>query len=210
MSKILCILAGGQSKRFGRSKLDVLVEGMPILLWFKEHYAAVEFDAYWLSMAPSQTLPAGADAYDKIIHDEQTHQGPLNGIAAAVNAAEDGDALVMLPVDMPLVNPELLGVLFNCLNLSTEQAGVMLKWALGEKSGTTEPFPSIWRAGVANDILKKAIGQGKGGPSQIIDSPAFGKTFLHFEEDEVQFRNFNRQSDLKPLGELLGKPLTVK
>ena len=209
MKKILCILAGGQSKRFGRSKLTVAVRGMPILNWLKEQHATLEPDAYWLSLAPGQTLPPGADAYDRIIYDDQTHQGPLHGIASLLNAAEPGDALIMLPADMPLVKTELLGVLFNCLSLSDQQAGIMLKWALTEKAPLIEPFPSIWRAGVANAIVDKALADGIGGPSQIAHSPAFGKTFLHFEEDEIQFRNFNRQVELKALGDLLGLPLTV-
>ena len=210
MANILCILAGGQSKRFGRSKLDVHVDGTPILSWIKQQHTTLELDALWLSMAPDQPLPAGADNYDKIIYDTQSHQGPLNGIAAALNATQAGNSLVVLPADMPFVKTELLAVLFNCLNLSADQAGLMLKWALGEKSGTIEPFPSAWRGGIANIIVDKAISEGKGGPSQIADSPSIGKTFLHFEEDEIQFRNFNRQNDLKPLGELLGKSLTVK
>lgn len=209
MAIILCILAGGQSKRFGRSKLQVHVDGTPLLQWLREHHAALGADAIWLSLAPDQPHPAGSEGYDKVILDDQSHQGPLHGIAAMLHAAAPGDALIVLPADMPLVKTELLTVLGNCLNLSDQQAGIMFKWALGPQTGRIEPFPSAWRAGVAEKVIDKAIAEGKGGPSQIADHPAIGKTFLHFEEDEVQFRNFNKQADLKPLGELSGLTLTV-
>lgn len=209
MATILCILAGGQSKRFGRSKLHVQVDGTPLLQWHHQYHADLQPDACWLSLAPDQSHPMGAACYDRIIVDDQTHQGPLHGIAALLHAAETGDALIVLPADMPLVKTELLMVLGNSLNLSTEQAGIMLKWAMGPQAGRIEPFPSAWRAGVAEKLIDKAIAQGKGGPSQIADHPAIGKTFLHYEEDQVQFKNFNKQADLKPLGELLGQSLTV-
>ncbi|HAI14327.1 MAG TPA: hypothetical protein DCM28_21660 [Phycisphaerales bacterium] len=209
MAMILCILAGGESKRFGRSKLQVKVDGKPLLQWLHETHAQIHPDAYWLSLSPDQPHPKGADLFDKIIVDDQSHQGPLHGIAALVHAAKPGDALIVLPADMALVKSELLAVLGNSLNLSDQQAGIMYKWALGPQAGRIEPFPSAWRAGVAEKIIDKAIAQGKGGPSQIADNPAIGKTFLHYEEDEVQFKNFNKQADLKPLSELSGLSLTV-
>ncbi|MAX23548.1 MAG: hypothetical protein CMJ19_03500 [Phycisphaeraceae bacterium] len=209
MATILCILAGGESKRFGRSKLHVKVDQTPILQWLCEKYASLGLDACWLSLAPDQPQPSGAALFDKIIVDKQSHQGPLNGIAELLHEAQPGDALLVLPADMPLVSCELLAVLNNCLNLSDQQSALMFKWALGEKSGQVEPFPSAWRAGIANKIVDQAIADGKGGPSQIADHPTIGKTFLHFEEDEVQFKNFNKQADLKPLSELLGQSLAV-
>jgi molybdopterin-guanine dinucleotide biosynthesis protein A len=209
MALIICILAGGESKRFGRSKLQVNVDRTPLLQWLREKHSILQPDAWWLSLGPDQQHPKGAELYDRIIVDEDSHQGPLHGIAALLHAAKPGDALIVLPADMPLVKTELLQVLGNCLNLSEQQAGIMCKWALGEKAGRIEPFPSAWRGGVAQKIVDKAIAEGKGGPSQIADSPSIGKTFLHFEEDEIQFRNFNKQSDLKPLGELAGLTLTV-
>lgn len=210
MAMILCILAGGESKRFGRSKLQVQVDGTPLLNWHHEIHSVISPDAFWLSLAPDQPHPKGAELYDKIIVDEQSHQGPLHGIAALLHAAEPGDALIVLPADMVMIKSELLAVLGNSLNLTDQQAGIMFKWALGHQAGQIEPFPSAWRVGVAEKIIDQAIAQGKGGPSQIADHPAIGKTFLHFEEDEVQFRNFNKQADLKPMSELLGKALTLK
>lgn len=209
MAMNLCILAGGESKRFGRSKLQVHVDGIPVLQWLHQTHAQISPDACWLSLAPDQPHPKGAELFDKIIVDDQSHQGPLHGIAAMLHAAQPGDALIVLPADMVLVKSELLAVLGNSLNLSDQQAGIMFKWALGPQAGRIEPFPSAWRVGVAEKVVDVAIAEGKGGPSQIAEHPAIGKTFLHFEEDEVQFRNFNKQADLKPLSEVSGLALTV-
>ncbi len=210
MATYLCILAGGRSSRFGQSKLRVQIDGKPILPWLIERHKDLNPDGCWLSLGPDQPLPAGAEVFDKIIRDEQAHQGPLHGLKAILAEGEPEDLVVLLPADMPLIPTDYLIVLLNCLGLSQDQAGIMAKWAMGDLTGQIEPLPSAWRVRTARIVVDQAIGRGLGGPSQMADYPGIGKTFLHWEEEQKpQFLSFNRQKDLPQISELLNATLSV-
>jgi len=210
MRIIICILAGGASSRFGESKLNIRIGDQPLLAWHRSHLADVEPDEWWLSLGPNQALPPGADGYDRIVHDEREHCGPLHGIYAAVSAAEAEDGMLILPADMPIPSVQLMQVLCNCLALSPQQAAVMPKWGLGERANEIEPFPSIWRAGPAKQMLSMAIEKGLGGPRQVADWPPVGKTYLHDDSEEVvsQFTNINMPEDMAAVEKIVGLPVS--
>jgi molybdenum cofactor guanylyltransferase len=92
------VLAGGRSSRMGRDKAMLPWHGRPLI----EHQIA-------------QLQAAGVDAVKvsgdrpqyQGIADPAAHAGPLGGLAGIAAACEDGELLI-IPVDMPRLQPSLL------------------------------------------------------------------------------------------------------
>lgn len=206
MAHILCILAGGRSSRFGSSKLNVQLDGKPMVQWISERLAEWEPDEIWLSVAPQSDQPStpGWEMISRVVHDDAAHQGPLSGIVAAVAQAKDDDVIAFVPVDMPAVTAGYLDVLTNCLMLGKDHAAAMAKWAVGDRIGEVEPLPSVWRAGPARALLAGAAAEGLGGPRQLAERPGVVKTMIHFEETAAEFVNFNRREELEAIAQALG------
>ena len=145
---ILGILAGGRSRRFGSSKLDITIAGQPILQWQLHRLRPAVRGGVWLNLSPGQALPAGAGGFDRIVRDRSAHRGPLGGIAAMLAAARPGDIVVVVPVDMPLLEPgHLLRLVARLKAAGPNASAVMWRWAGGEQRGRIEPLPAAWSAG---------------------------------------------------------------
>jgi len=229
---ITLVLGGGRSSRFGSSKLDVRLDGLPMLAWLQRRLEGLEADAWWLNLAPEQALPigvrvlesdeesgcepgagsgggAGVAVFERVVRDAQPGMGPLAGMAAAFEAADPDDIIVVLAGDMPAVTTAYIETLENSLSLSDRQAGVVAKWAIGAQAGRLEPLPSIWRAGPASALAIAALAQGKGGPSELAEDPSVGRVLLHFEESAEEFMNVNTPTDLAIVGKALGVTVTA-
>lgn len=92
------VLAGGQSSRMGRDKAMLSWRGQPLIEHQIDLLKAVGVDAVHVS--------GDRPDYDGIV-DLVSHAGPIGGIAGV--AAVIGDAeLLVIPVDMPCLQPSLL------------------------------------------------------------------------------------------------------
>ncbi len=209
MRVIVCLLAGGASSRFPGGKVNVRVNGAPLLSFLRTQLQGLEPDQWWLSLAPQQDLPPGADGFDLVVRDEQTHAGPLHGIMAALRSAEPEDHLVIVPADMLCLTPAIPEVLLNGLAIGPEQAGMMAKWGLGPRAGEIEPMPCVWRTRQALPVLERALAAGRGGPRQLAGEPGIGKVFLYDEEEAVQFTSFNTPTELHRMAKALGCTVTL-
>jgi molybdenum cofactor guanylyltransferase len=98
LPRIGVVLAGGLSSRMGRDKAMLPWRGRPLI----EHQLAV------LQAAGVDTVQVSGDrpAYHGIV-DPIAQAGPLGGIAAVAAACTDGELLIV-PVDMPRLQPTLL------------------------------------------------------------------------------------------------------
>jgi iron complex transport system ATP-binding protein len=85
----VCILAGGQSRRMGRPKAALLLEGSPLLDWAKR-------------IAHAAGLP-----YRVIDRDLIESRGPISGIRTALKTTR-ADAIIFLSCDMPFVRSSTL------------------------------------------------------------------------------------------------------
>jgi molybdopterin-guanine dinucleotide biosynthesis protein A len=92
------VLAGGQSSRMGRDKALLPWQGRPLI----EHQMAV------LKAAGVDAVRISGERPDyRGIADPVTHAGPLGGIAGIAASCDDAQLLV-IPVDMPRLQPALL------------------------------------------------------------------------------------------------------
>lgn len=95
------VLAGGRSSRMGRDKALLDWHGQPLLL----HMRALLLRAGAEAVVLSGDYPAHGG-----IADDRPGNGPMAGLAQRAPQLHDGDWLIV-PVDMPLLTPELLHAL---------------------------------------------------------------------------------------------------
>ena len=104
------VLAGGASKRMGRDKALVDLEGRPLVAWVTEA----------LSMVCPTVLIAGRPwGGFEVIADEPGLVGPRAGLAAAIGL---GDDVLLVAVDQPWVRVETLAALASRARTSVPSA----------------------------------------------------------------------------------------
>lgn len=98
------VLAGGRSRRMGRDKASIEIDGEP--LWLRQVRLAMSSGArrVFLSVRPNQDLDI-ADV-ERVV-DTRLDLGPLSGIAASFAACR-GTHLLVLAVDMPSLTARIL------------------------------------------------------------------------------------------------------
>ena len=94
------ILAGGQSSRMGQDKSQLLWNGVPLY----QHMAGLLDQAGINRIMISSNHLQGAN----VIADKVPERGPLSGIHAALRQISDGQYLIVVPVDMPLLPVEAI------------------------------------------------------------------------------------------------------
>lgn len=93
------VLAGGRSRRMGRDKALLPWRGRPLI----EHQLALLRAAGVDDVRVSGQRPAYRG-----IADIRPQAGPLAGLASVAETLPDDTQLLVVPVDMPLLEPELL------------------------------------------------------------------------------------------------------
>ncbi|ALS97999.1 molybdenum cofactor guanylyltransferase [Lacimicrobium alkaliphilum] len=96
------ILAGGQSSRMGVDKARLVLAGQSLLEHCVERIKVSGCDRIRIS----RNQPG-------YLQDRFENAGPLGGIEAATHQLPAGELLLVVPVDMPLLGPELLSELIN-------------------------------------------------------------------------------------------------
>ena len=96
------VLAGGQSSRMGQDKSRLTWQGQPL---YRYMMALLE------QAGIQEVMLSGADFPLETISDIFPGRGPLSGIHAALGSLDDGDRLLVIPVDMPLVPVEAIRIL---------------------------------------------------------------------------------------------------
>lgn len=145
------VLAGGRGRRMGTDKAALSVGGRTLL----DRAAAtlrLVCDEVVVVARPDQRIEASPAS--RVIRDRVAEGGPLAGLEAAL-AACPTDLLLVLPVDMPAVSPDLLRLLVGVARDDPTADAVVLRSPRG-----LEPFPMVVRrrsAGVAGRLL--AIGE---------------------------------------------------
>lgn len=140
MDATLCILAGGEARRMGVAKADLVVHRRPILAYLLDRFQ-------WrgptmLITAPSRRSPAGCELFDREVVDPVDGQGPLRGVLTALENLTTPLAVVTT-VDMPCIETVHLNRMIEMLD--RHALGLMIR-----RDTHVEPFPSLYRA----DALK--------------------------------------------------------
>lgn len=124
------VLAGGESKRMGRDKALLPFAGEPLIV----HALSI------LRQAGLEPRIAGARSalgrYAPVVADPEPGLGPLNGICAAMAAAQTTRA-VFLPVDLPLLPPSLIAFLLYHARITGRPVTV------ASVNGSAQTFPAV-------------------------------------------------------------------
>lgn len=168
------LLAGGESRRMGRDKATIEMEGRPLWKRQLELLRALAPEKIFVSArARPDWLP---DNVELLLDDPPSH-GPLSGLTKALNAMRTTH-LIALAVDMPFMNGDQLREL---LNSAIVGCGVVP--IVGEQA---EPLAAIYPAEAASDfaaalsgpdfslqrIVRQLIANGKIRPVRISDANA--------------------------------------
>ncbi|PZC43920.1 MAG: molybdopterin-guanine dinucleotide biosynthesis protein A [Chloroflexi bacterium] len=109
------VLAGGRSRRMGQDKASLMLDGVSLLQRCVDRLASV-VDELVLVGAPGCSLPpVVSDLPMLTVEDPVEGEGPLMGIAVGLEAAS-APVAVVVAVDMPLLEPELLRLLTRRVN----------------------------------------------------------------------------------------------
>jgi molybdopterin-guanine dinucleotide biosynthesis protein A len=218
MSLILCVLAGGRSSRFGSSKLLIHIDGQPLLSWLAQRLRPVVQAApslghaprsqLWLSLAPLQSTPPGANAYDRFIVDAAAGQGPLSGVLACLSAARPDDVVVFVTADAPAIEAQRVSSLVRALASQSHAIAMMGRWTAGPRCGRVEPFPCVFRAGLGLTLVRRAMLAGVTGPVRLSRWSGVA-TVPQGQADAHSTVNINHRADLASAAAALGRAVTV-
>lgn len=131
------VLAGGRSRRMGRDKWSLTLNGKTFLQMQVEKFRALGLEDILLSGGELPPLPG-----TRVIGDRFPGQGPLAGLHACLSAAKHPAALV-LSVDTPLAPIESLQALL------TAHVGEIT--CLRHK-GRTEPLIAVYDASLTGEM----------------------------------------------------------
>ena len=107
MTRTGLILAGGASRRFGRSKPLAALEGRPLVRWVADALAS-RCDDLLVSIGRDEDPGRFQEAVPgaRIVRDAAPDRGPIEGLRRGCEAAR-GDVVLVAPSDAPFVRPEL-------------------------------------------------------------------------------------------------------
>lgn len=106
------VLAGGASRRMGRDKAGLQVDGMPLLELQLRRALEAGAGRLWVSCAMGgPRCELGVDGVHWLV-DPGPELGPWPGLMSALGASEAGH-LMVLAVDMPALTPGFLGRLLE-------------------------------------------------------------------------------------------------
>jgi molybdenum cofactor guanylyltransferase len=141
------VLAGGASSRMGTDKALVSLASEPLIV----HALRILREAGLDPQIAGARTPL--ETFAPVIEDNGA--GPLSGICAAM-ASTSAQWCVFLPVDLPLLPPELISVLLQDARITGAAVTVP------QVSGFTETFPAILARAVLPS-LEASLSSGAGG-----------------------------------------------
>lgn len=207
---IVCVLAGGECRRFGQSKLNVAIDCMPLLAWQALRLGATSpSPELWLSVSPAHhPLPPGARSYRRIIVDQDRFAGPLLGMMNVLAVTRPCDVVAFVPADMPLLTADHLQPLRRALSHDASCVGVMAATIEGADH-RLQPLPSVWRAGTGRQLIRRAIAAGVRGPSRLATWPGVQVVPVTNRLHASAWRSINRPDDMVQIAEDLGRAVAA-
>ncbi len=184
------ILAGGESRRFGREKAVAVLAGRALLDWSLEALQGT-CEVIAVSAAAGSGAQAWAEsAHLTVLMDDPRHpRGPLSGLAAALTwaGAKGFDTLASLPCDTPLVGALRMQRLAAALG---DGPAIYARTPSGPHALT-----AIWRTDLARSLSARlSAGDHPAVQNYVRDIGA-----LALEFDDLAFENVNRPDDLARL-----------
>jgi molybdenum cofactor guanylyltransferase len=130
----IAIMAGGRSRRMGRDKAFVEIDGVPML----ERVVIAALGTGLPVMVVGRERPEGW-RYDDVrfVIDQVPDRGPLGGLATALEVS--GTSVLALACDMPFVTTEALRWLIGAAT-----TGLMGNGMVAVSEGTFQPLFSVY------------------------------------------------------------------
>ena len=186
--KVLGVVpAAGRSTRMGSPKPLLDADGPTFLARvvgiLREGGASTVVVGVRESPGPVAAEARGAGA--RLVVPDDVEAGPIATVQAALRMVEDADALLLHPVDHPLVDPETVRILIQAARESPE-AGVVVP-AVGEETG----HPVLFRSALFAELLEPDLEEG-------------ARTVVRRDRDrvlEVQVNDPGVLADLNTLGD---------
>ena len=199
------ILAGGRSRRMGRDKASLMVNGRSLLSRVIARVCEVEdLSELIVSHAEDQILPTDiqCEISLKTAVDVVQGEGPLIGIASALIQSTSTTNLIV-GADMPLVQPRLLNKLAEVLEETNPFAQESLPLWVIPKSDHIQPLCSAISS-KSLSIIKEAIQDSVRAPGQLIESlnaiVLDEKQWTATDPDRMSFRDIDTPADLESSG----------
>jgi molybdopterin-guanine dinucleotide biosynthesis protein A len=189
------VLAGGPSRRLGRSKAFVRLAGVPMLRRVVEAAQTVVDEVVVVTKPPSRervgrTVPGGVD----VVLDDSPIQSPLVGALGGATAAR-GAFAAYLACDTPCLRPPLLALLFR--RAKGHDAAVP-RWP----DGLVEPMVAVYRRTALAAACRDALAAGERSNQamlrrleDVVHVPT--ETLRGADPDLVSFLNVNAPEDVK-------------
>ena len=181
------LLAGGESRRMGRDKATIEIDGQPLWKRQLEILRALEPERVFVS---ARTRPSWLPADVKLLLDDPPSRGPLSGLTKAL-ATMRTTHLVALAVDMPFMTVEQIRELSSHCR---EQRGAIP--TIGDRA---EPLAAIYPATASSDFAAALNGSDFSLQTLISKLTAAAKIQLAPVEDESVhlYRSVNEPGDFR-------------
>ena len=186
------VLAGGQSRRFGRDKTAVPVEGVPMALRAVRVLDEVCDDVVIIS---SLGVPA---SWGRVLPDLRPGLGPLAGIETALrHAAAEGAATVfVLASDLPRVDVGIVREVVGGLRSAAEDTLASTALRVGDPD--FEPLCALYRVECA-EVAGRLLDSGARAARALVEAVGATKVVLTPEAAAAVSLNVNHPEDLDRL-----------
>ena len=192
------ILCGGRSRRFGKDKALLTIDGVPMVRRMAgrisqvvdEIVIAARDSAQCESLAAISAVPDGAE----VVCDSVIGYGPVAGIFAGLNTSKS-EYSVCLACDLPYVNPEVIDALFGCAEANNSDVAIPK-----HPDGILEPLHAVYgrsMVGACHDAIDREEHTIRGAIS-LMERVVFVPTesLRRFDPDLRTFLNVNYPEDL--------------
>ena len=148
------VLAGGRSRRMGRDKAWIEVDGEPMVVRIVRRLEQTSDDVFVVAKDVSRFEASGLRA----VADATDEQTPLAGIAAALRDPHH-DLVFVCACDMPDVDPDLVRSLAErCVGVDA---------VVPVRDGVLQPMHAVWTRS-ASDVVDAALAAGERAPKRVL------------------------------------------
>jgi molybdopterin-guanine dinucleotide biosynthesis protein A len=192
----VAILAGGSSKRFGSDKALAEFQGRPLISHMLD--IARKISSTILVVVSDEEQEKNLKPHVRNVQIVTDPEGePKCALTGALTAFEHTETshVVLLPVDAPLAEPDLLKML---IRLRTGHGAIVPSWP----SGYIEPLHSVYHAEHAYALGLDVMEKGSRKMSDLLDRIQHvlfvsTETLNQFDPELNTFLNFNTPKELK-------------
>ncbi|MBF0292707.1 MAG: molybdenum cofactor guanylyltransferase [Nitrospinae bacterium] len=183
----IAILAGGKSRRMGRDKAFVELDGTPMIQWVITAVKECSVNPLIIANEPDRYGGFGLPVYPDIV----PGMGPLSGLHTAFSVT-GADRVMIVSCDSPLVTPDVINLI---LNYQFNGAEAVIPFVDGREQGLMAVYARSGIERFADRIASASI---------MFDEFRLGLNRIFITEDELRkvdpfllaFLNVNTPEDI--------------